>query len=174
MYIYNAPPGWKKNFRGALLVNFRSDGNCTSVSGTPEVHWTSGAEFLKVSSLFGPFLILIIWLAVYFQFCTFFCTSGVPCCSSVSSLILLYVNKLQKFILFQRRNRKILNQFPSTSFSLIYMSEGLKGTHLWWHCPFKESLNIIWSIFFGSLKFFEFVGIPTVRSKTKYPSKKYN
>jgi hypothetical protein len=52
MSICNAPPGCKKNFRCALLVNFRSAthickiGNCTSVSGTPEVHWTSGAELI--------------------------------------------------------------------------------------------------------------------------------
>ncbi len=32
---------------------------------------------------------------------------------------------------------EILNQLPSSSFGLIYMSESLHGTHLWWHCPFK-------------------------------------
>jgi hypothetical protein len=44
LYICNAPPGHKKNFLCALLVNFRGathmckNGNCTSVFGTPEVH----------------------------------------------------------------------------------------------------------------------------------------
>ncbi len=62
MYICNAPPGRKKDFRCALLVNFRSathickNSNCTFVSGTPEVHWTSRAEFLQASSLIGPIL----------------------------------------------------------------------------------------------------------------------
>ncbi len=113
--VCDAPPGSKKNFRCALLVNFRSaaytckNGNCTSVFGTLKVHWTSGTEFLEASSLIGAFLILIISLAAYFQFCRFFCTSGVPCCSSTSSLFLLLVNKLKKFLLFRERHRKIWN-----------------------------------------------------------------
>jgi hypothetical protein len=37
-------------------------------------------------------LILIISLAEYFQFHRFSCTSGVPCCSSISSLFLPLVN----------------------------------------------------------------------------------
>jgi hypothetical protein len=76
-------------------------------------------------------------LAAHCQFRRYFCTSGVPCCSSISSLLLLLVNELKKFILFQRRLRKIWNQLPSVSFGLIYMSEGQNGTLLWWHCPFK-------------------------------------
>ncbi len=36
------------------------NGNCTSLSGTPEVHLTYGAEFLEASSLVGAFLILIV------------------------------------------------------------------------------------------------------------------
>ncbi len=77
MYISNAPSGRKKNFWCSLLVNFRSATHicknryCTSVSGTPEVHWTSRTEFLDASSLIGPFLILIISLAAYFQFADF-------------------------------------------------------------------------------------------------------
>jgi hypothetical protein len=43
--------------------------------------------------------LLIISLAEYFQFRRFFCTSGVPCCSSISLLFLLLVNKLEKIIL---------------------------------------------------------------------------
>ncbi len=149
MFICNAPPGHKKNFRCALLVNFRcathicKNGNCTSVSGTSEVHWPSEAEYLEASSLVGTFLILIVSLAAHFLFHRFFCTSGVPCCSSVSSLFLLLVNKLKKSILFQRRHRKIWNLLPSASFGLIYMSEGQNGTHLWWHCPFNTALQMV-------------------------------
>jgi hypothetical protein len=62
------------------------------------------------------FLILIISLAAYFHFCRFFCASGVPCCSSMSSLYLLLGTNLLKFVTLQRRLRKIL---PSASFGLI-------------------------------------------------------
>jgi hypothetical protein len=143
MFICNAPSGGKKNFWWALLVNFRSathickNGNCTSISGTPEVHWTSRAEFLEAFSLVGAFFILFVSLAAHCQFHRFFCTSGVLCCSSMSNMLLLLVNKLKKFILFHRRHRKIWNQLPSASFGLIFMSEGQNETHLWWHGPFK-------------------------------------
>ncbi len=86
------------------------------------------------------FLSWLFSLAAHCQFCRFFCTSDVPCCSSISSLLLFLVNKLQKFILFQRRHRQIWNQLPSVSFGRIYVSEGQNGTHLWWHCPFKMFL----------------------------------
>ncbi len=150
MFICNAPPGHKKNFRCALLVIFRSathickNSNCNSVSGTPEVHWTSGDEFLEASSLVGAFFILIVSLAAHFRFHRFFCTSRVPCCSSISPLLLLLVNKLKKFIFFQRRHRKFWNLLLSASFGLIYMSEGQNETHLWWHCPFNaKSVSVI-------------------------------
>jgi hypothetical protein len=87
MFICTAPPGHKKNFRCAMLVNFRSathiykNGNCTSVSGTLEVQRTSGAA-LEASSLVGAFLILIVSLdfsaprvcpiAVQFPLCFYF------------------------------------------------------------------------------------------------------
>ncbi len=43
---------------------------------------------------FTELLILIVSLAAHFLFHRFFCTSGVLCCSSVSSLFLLLVNIL--------------------------------------------------------------------------------
>ncbi len=142
----NAPLGCKKNFWRALLVNFFSatlickNCNCTSVSGTAGVQLTSGAEFLEASSLVGPVLILIISLAAYFQFLRLFCTSDVPCCGSISSLLLLLVTNLLKIVALPQRSRKIWNQLPSASFGLIYMSEGLNGTHLWRHCPLRVFL----------------------------------
>ncbi len=74
--------------------------------------------------------------AAYFLFCRFFCTSSVPCCSSISSLFLLLVTNLLKIVALQQRLRKIWNQLPSASFGLIFMSKGLNKKHLWWHCPF--------------------------------------
>jgi hypothetical protein len=73
MYVCNTPLGHKKNFRCALLVNFRSathickNGNCTSVSGTPEVQLTSRAEFLQASFLIGPVLNPDYFLGYIFQ-----------------------------------------------------------------------------------------------------------
>ncbi len=55
------------------------------------------------------------------------CTSGVPCCSSVFTLLLLLVNKLKKFILFQRRHRKIWNHLASISLIIFSMSKGLNS-----------------------------------------------
>jgi hypothetical protein len=65
------------------------------------------------------------------------CTSGVPCCSSISTLFLLLVNKLWKILLLHWRDRKLWNSLPSTSLGLIYVPVYLFGTHFWWHCPFK-------------------------------------
>jgi hypothetical protein len=150
----NAPLGCKKNFWRALLVNFFSatlickNCNSTSLSGTAGVQWTSGAEFFEASSLVGPVLILIISLAAYFQFLRLFCTSGVPCCGSISSLLLLLVTNLLKIVALPQRSRKIWNQMPSASFGLSYMSEGLYGIHLLRHCPFTSLFILYLSVDF--------------------------
>jgi hypothetical protein len=50
------------NLQGALIVNCCSathiwkEGNCTTMFGTPGVHWTAGAEILAPSSLVNPIL----------------------------------------------------------------------------------------------------------------------
>jgi hypothetical protein len=68
MSICNAPPGCEKNFRSALLVNFHSathlckNGNCTSVSGTPQVHFSGWSIFNPDYLLACIFPVLQIFL----------------------------------------------------------------------------------------------------------------
>ncbi len=73
------------------------------------------------------------------------CTSGMSCCSSISSLFLLLVNKLLKNPTAVWRNRKLRNSLPSTSLGLICGPVCLSRTHFWWHCPFK-SVNVLLNV----------------------------
>ncbi len=95
-YICNEPPGHKKNFRYSLRVPHTYVKTAIAppylaIRGLTELpELNSSMPLLWLLQL----LILIISLAEYFQFRRFFRTSGVPCCSSISSLFLLLVNKL--------------------------------------------------------------------------------
>jgi hypothetical protein len=92
---------------GTSATHICKNGNCTSEFGIPEVHCIFGAESLKLLLWLVQFLILIISLATYFQFCRFFCTFSVPYYSSISSLLLLLVTNLLKIVALQQRLRKI-------------------------------------------------------------------
>ncbi len=64
---------------------------------------------------------------MYMALRPFNCTSGEPCCSSISSLFLLLVNELSKFMLFQQRHRQIWNHLASISLILFSMSKSLNS-----------------------------------------------
>ncbi len=145
MHLWNV----KKNFLCALLVNFRSathickNGNCTSVSGTPEVRWTFGAEFLQASSLIGPVL--------YHDYSIGYIFPVSQICLHLRCALLQF-NFLHAFTSCEKTLKiknsycsnggtEILNQLLSSSFGLIYMSESLHGTHLWGHCPLRQEMQ---------------------------------
>ncbi len=72
------------------------DGSFISVSGTLGVYCMLGAEFLAAFLRLVQFEILMMSLADYFNFCGFLSASGVPCCSSFTSLFILQVKNLFK------------------------------------------------------------------------------
>ncbi len=113
-----------------------------SRNSAPEVQWTSGVPDTEVQLLF-----LHIRVALR-KFTSrahrkFFYVPEVhninmalrplnlhlrsACCSSVFTQLLLLVNKIKKFILFQRRHRKIWNHLTSISLIIFSMSKGLNS-----------------------------------------------